>query len=516
MAGEKATEKEEIQRWKSAAVCRIRAVAGALCVVAVRWRREVAAVLGGSLQLAYHLFWSEGLVGASGGKDLVECSLCHKHMYSRIKRLKQHLTTDYGDVAKCSKTTSEIMREMQQYMQDTSRMKKARVILDDDVNDDVQETKERQPSSHDFVTYPSFGIANSRSFEIMVESIGQMRSGLKPPSFHELRLPLLEKAKQVTDKLKEKHTLAWKEFGCTLMSDGWTDRRGRQLINFLANSLKGTFFLELVDALSEVHDATILAALLEKKIEEIGKNNVVQIVSDNGANYKAVGRLLEGKILTLFWTPCAAHCLDLMLEDIGKLREFKSKIAKECIMASHPLFIVLRIVGGDTSPAMPELAMAMLIAKKKLNETFASKPRFLAKLMDIVEGRWEDQMEVKLYGAAFQTSDDVHPVGDLSLRLVDEVIGASNNLEGCNLPTRAHVRERTTTPIFSYLRRHSTSSSRTNEEEQNEEDDHFPNDDEEIEDDDDVEGDDDQVGGNGDLDEDNEGQRNMNDFLMDI
>nr|GMD98040.1 hypothetical protein Iba_chr15cCG8300 [Ipomoea batatas] len=49
MAGEKAAEKEEIRRWKSAAVCRIRAVAGALCVVDVRWRREVAAVLGGSV-----------------------------------------------------------------------------------------------------------------------------------------------------------------------------------------------------------------------------------------------------------------------------------------------------------------------------------------------------------------------------------------------------------------------------------------------------------------------------------
>nr|GLL32191.1 hypothetical protein Itr_chr07CG18050 [Ipomoea trifida] len=49
MAGEKAVEKVEIRRWKSAAVCRIRAVAGALCVVAVRWRREVAAVLGGSV-----------------------------------------------------------------------------------------------------------------------------------------------------------------------------------------------------------------------------------------------------------------------------------------------------------------------------------------------------------------------------------------------------------------------------------------------------------------------------------
>nr|KAJ0214425.1 hypothetical protein LSAT_V11C400161270 [Lactuca sativa] len=29
-------------------------------------------------------------------------------------------------------------------------------------------------------------------------------------------------------------------------------------------------------------------------------------------------KLLEAKIEHLYWTPCAAHCLDLMLEDIGK------------------------------------------------------------------------------------------------------------------------------------------------------------------------------------------------------
>ena len=34
------------------------------------------------------------------------------------------------------------------------------------------------------------------------------------------------------------------------------------------------------------------------------------------------------RIPTLFWSPCAAHCLDLMLEDIGKLKEFRKPIAQ--------------------------------------------------------------------------------------------------------------------------------------------------------------------------------------------
>ena len=49
-------------------------------------------------------------------------------------------------------------------------------------------------------------------------------------------------------------------------------------------------------------------------------------MTDNGANFKAAGGLLCRRIPTLYWTPCAAHCLDLMLEDIAKLKEFDSTI----------------------------------------------------------------------------------------------------------------------------------------------------------------------------------------------
>lgn len=47
--------------------------------------------------------------------------------------------------------------------------------------------------------------------------------------------------------------------------------------------------------------------------------NVVQVITNNASNYVLAGRLLEKKHRNIFWTPCAAHCMDLMLEDIGKL-----------------------------------------------------------------------------------------------------------------------------------------------------------------------------------------------------
>jgi hypothetical protein len=55
-------------------------------------------------------------------------------------------------------------------------------------------------------------------------------------------------------------------------------------------------------------------------------HNVVQIITDNAANYVAAGRLLIKRYHSLFWIPCAAHCIDLMLEDMGKASFIKDVI----------------------------------------------------------------------------------------------------------------------------------------------------------------------------------------------
>ena len=56
-------------------------------------------------------------------------------------------------------------------------------------------------------------------------------------------------------------------------------------------------------------------------MDRIGEENVVQVITDNAVNYKVAGQLLMGKRKGLFWTPCAAHCIDLILEDFEKKLE---------------------------------------------------------------------------------------------------------------------------------------------------------------------------------------------------
>ncbi|RVW43014.1 hypothetical protein CK203_090073 [Vitis vinifera] len=63
-------------------------------------------------------------------------------------------------------------------------------------------------------------------------------------------------------------------------------------------------------------------------VEEIGEENVVQVITDNASNYVNVGMRLMEKRSRLWWTPCAAHCIDLMLEDIGKLNVHATTLSR--------------------------------------------------------------------------------------------------------------------------------------------------------------------------------------------
>ena len=78
-------------------------------------------------------------------------------------------------------------------------------------------------------------------------------------------------------------------------------------------------FMKSVDAFAHIKDARTLCELLDIFIQEVGPSNVVQVITDNAANYVAAGKMLMERYPNLFWTPCAAHCIDLMLEDIGKI-----------------------------------------------------------------------------------------------------------------------------------------------------------------------------------------------------
>ena len=63
-------------------------------------------------------------------------------------------------------------------------------------------------------------------------------------------------------------------------------------------------------------------------VEEIGEENVVQVITNNVSNSVNAGMRLMEKRDRLWWKPCAAHCIDLMLDDIGKLNVHANTLSK--------------------------------------------------------------------------------------------------------------------------------------------------------------------------------------------
>ncbi|XP_020082516.1 uncharacterized protein LOC109706122 [Ananas comosus] len=179
-----------------------------------------------------------------------------------------------------------------------------------------------------------FNAANYDSFHVALEAVGQYGPGLKPPSMYELRIPLLQKEVQQTKNSMNGHMEEWAKTGCSIMCDGWTDKRQRTLINFLVNSPMGTVFIESIDASNYSKTGEEMFKLLDKMVERIGEANVVQVVTDSASNNVLAGKLLEAKRPNLYWSPCAAHCIDLMLEDIGKMPEVHRTVKRATTLSS--------------------------------------------------------------------------------------------------------------------------------------------------------------------------------------
>ncbi|XP_020698286.1 uncharacterized protein LOC110110965 [Dendrobium catenatum] len=173
-----------------------------------------------------------------------------------------------------------------------------------------------------------FNVVRSRSWINMLRSVGSYGRGLQLPRMYELRTWMLNEEVKTTSKMVDDVKKTWIETEVIIMSDGWSDIRHRSIINFLVNNLYGIVFLKSVDASSFVNNAQLLFEMLDEVVEEVGHTLIVHVVTDNANAYKTAERMLMEKRHHLYWTPCATHCIDLMLERLRHLPQHKSTILK--------------------------------------------------------------------------------------------------------------------------------------------------------------------------------------------
>ncbi|GJV30759.1 SCAN domain-containing protein [Tanacetum coccineum] len=214
-----------------------------------------------------------------------------------------------------------------------------------------------------------------------------------------------------------------------------------------SSSPKGTIFLASIDTSDISKTKENVFAMLDDFIKKIGEEHVVQVVTDNAANYKAAedfekkieehkvtiakGRKVvsfiynrthlicllkefsNGKELlrpgatrfaTLYLTLCRLYELkgknieSIVLDNVRFWRSVNT-----CYTAVIALIKVLRMVDSD-SPAMGFVLDAMVNAKKEIKFMYKDVQLRYQPILDIIDQRWENQLQRPLHVAALDMS----------------------------------------------------------------------------------------------------------------
>lgn len=212
----------------------------------------------------------------------------------------------------------------------------------------------------------------------MCEAIGRFGPGFIRPSQHDVREKLLYEEVDRTKGLLKDHEEERAKTGCSIMTDAWTDQKRRSIMNMCVHCSLGSCFLESKEASEESHTGELIFQYVDSCIEKIGAAHVVQVVTDNASNNMAAKALLKDKRPNIFWSSCATHTINLMLQGIGSIARFKKTLdqAKSLtifIYSHHKTLALMRkftkkrdiIRPGVTRFASSFLTLQSLIEKKQ-------------------------------------------------------------------------------------------------------------------------------------------------------
>ncbi|KAH6831550.1 hypothetical protein C2S53_015076 [Perilla frutescens var. hirtella] len=403
--------------------------------------------------------------------DKVQCIKCGKKMSGGIYRLKAHIAGIRGNVASCTKASKE-ERELCKNAINEAKLKKKQKMDEDRelrlgvniINDGREDTIDKKTNYEIKASMTCFS-----SKEQMLQK-NTFVDGLMM-QVYEISDPFLKKEVDRTKSLLKSHEEEWKEKGCSIMTDGCSDRKRRIIMNLCVNSRLGTVFLSSKEFSDVSHTNEVIFEYVDQCIEEVGPDNVVQIVTDNAANNMGAAKLLKEKRSTIFWTSCGAHTIDLMLESIAKQERFKkvtdqAKSITIFLYAHHqvlsmmraftkkdivrpgvtrfasafltlqslndsgtelkvftPLIKVLRIADGDTKPSMGFLYGELIQAKEDIKISLSNLPKNYEPIIEVIDGRIKGRLDSSLHLTAYLLNPFYHYNNPLIQLHKDVVLG---------------------------------------------------------------------------------------------
>lgn len=274
-----------------------------------------------------------------------------------------------------------------------------------------QENAEKNIALFFFENKLDFSVARSPSYQLMVDAIGKCGAGFTGPSADMLRTTWMERIKSEVSLQTKDAEKEWATTGCTIIADTWTDNKSRALINFLVSSPSRTFFHKSVDASSIFKNTKCLADLFDSVIQDFGAENVVQIIMDSSFNYTGIANHILQNYGTIFVSPCASQCLNLILEEFSKV-DWVNKcilqaqtISKVIYNSVSILDLMKKFTGGQeliktgiTKPVSNFLSLQSMLKQRSrlkqmlnspefsMNSSYANNPKNIACIAIIEDG----------------------------------------------------------------------------------------------------------------------------------
>ncbi|KAL5193549.1 hypothetical protein HKD37_20G055753 [Glycine soja] len=244
----------------------------------------------------------------------------------------------------------------------------------------------------------------------MLTSVGAFGPNLRPPSYHEIRVPLLTKELENTEILLKDHKEQWGRFGCSIMSDAWTDRKQR------------SHCIDLM--LEDIGKLPLIKKTIQRAISLVGfiyRHSSTLRLLRFFTNKRELVRHAITRFATSFLT------LERLHKEKGNLRKIfvsddwtKNKLSKEAkgkeatktvlmpafwnnvlyiLKVMAPLVKVLHLVDSEKKPAMGYIYEAMEKAKEAIMKSFENNESKYKQVFEITDSRWTCQLHRPLHAA---------------------------------------------------------------------------------------------------------------------
>ena len=117
-----------------------------------------------------------------------------------------------------------------------------------------------------------FNAINDDDFKQFCEALGRYGPDWRQPSQHHIREKMLLQEVERTRDLLKPHEAEREITGCSVMTDAWTDKKRRSIMNLCVHCKLGTVFLESKEASADAHTSLYIFNYVDECIEKIGIN----------------------------------------------------------------------------------------------------------------------------------------------------------------------------------------------------------------------------------------------------